>query len=83
MPLDPSPRVHTVAPEHWPRARRPVSNALWDAESMLNQARAGLYPSAARGSRTRDEEIAYWRARVTGADVAADADLDARPRLDG
>lgn len=44
-------------------ARR-VTNAHLDPEAMLAKAIAGAYPSAAKGSKHREDEIAYWRDRV-------------------
>lgn len=58
-------------PPSGPTGLRPrVSNETWDARRMLALAEAGGYPSAKKGSSTRDEEIAYWRLRLT-QDVAA------------
>lgn len=86
MPLDPDPKVHTVAREHWPRARPPVSNRLWDPAKLLRLALDGAYPSAEggysqRAEEVRREEIAYWRRRLEQP-AAGDDDLDARPVLE-
>jgi hypothetical protein len=86
MPLDPEPRVHLPAREHWPRARPPVSNRLWRPELLLELALAGAYPSAEGGrsepaKKARKDEIAYWRQRLAGHD-ALDEDHDARPVIE-
>ena len=49
-------------PYEAPRHAKRASNASWDAATMLRKAIRGAYPSAEYG-KSRDREIAYWRAR--------------------
>lgn len=47
-----------------PTGLRPrVSNEGWDVQRMLRRAIAADYPSA-KNPATRQDEIAYWRARA-------------------
>jgi hypothetical protein len=62
-PIDPDPQPHDAREQRLIIPARPrVSNAAWDAMTLLRLAATGGYPGAE--GKGQAGEIAYWRMRV-------------------